>query len=272
VRRLARRASPAGCVILAVALFWAVGEARAASLPGGGAATKAGKTTSKPASKPTSKPISKSTTKANRYPTVVLYHVNRRETLRLRLYDERGRPVRGIQRQVDQFLRCHYTGRRHPMNPRLTRLIYETGKAYPGRRIEVVSGYRHPKFAKNPRSPHMRGLATDMRVVGIKNTELRDFFRSKFQKVGVGYYPNSSFVHLDVRKTASAFWIDYSGPGENAQYAANAAEDLASGRADRWRRTTIDPAWADTDETTSELATTSTPVSVPPAVEAAPAE
>ena len=64
----------------------------------------------------------------------------------------------------------------------------------------------------------------------------------------MGYYPNSSFVHLDVRKSASAFWIDYSGPGENAQYAANAAEDLASGRADRWRRTTIDPTWADTDE------------------------
>jgi hypothetical protein len=136
----------------------------------------------------------------------------------------------------------------------------------------VVSGYRHPKFAKNPRSPHMHGLATDMRVVGIKNTELRDFFRSKFQKVGVGYYPNSSFVHLDVRKSASAFWIDYSGPGETAQYAANAAEDLRSGRADRWRHTTIDPSWADTDETTSELATTSTPVSLPPAVEAAPAE
>ena len=94
--------------------------------------------------------------------------------------------------------------------------------------IEVVSGYRHPKFAKNPRSPHMKGLACDMRVVGVKNTELRDFFRQRFKNVGVGYYPNSSFVHLDVRRGASAFWIDYSGPGENALYADNALEDLRS--------------------------------------------
>ena len=212
---------------------------------------------------------------------MVLYHVNRRETVRLRLYDDRGRPVRGCSRQMNQFLRCHYTGRRYPMNPRLIRLIYETGKAYPGRRIEVVSGYRHPKFAKNPRSPHMRGLATDMRVVGIKNTELRDFFRSKFKQVGVGYYPNSSFVHLDVRRGASAFWIDYSGPGETAQYSANAAEDLRSGRADRWRRTTIDPSWADTDEPPAELATaeatteattsaTAVPVPLPPRRRASP--
>ena len=258
---------------LAIALVCAAGEARAASLPGGAAATK---TAGKPASKP--KPAARKSKSANRYPTVVLYHVNRRETVRLRQYDDRGRPVR-MQSQMNQFLRCHYTGRRYPMNSRLVRLIWETGKAYPGRRIEVVSGYRHPKFAKNPRSPHMRGLATDMRVVGIKNTELRDFFRSKFKNVGVGYYPNSSFVHLDVRKGPSAFWIDYSGPGETAQYSANAMEDLRSGRADRWRRTTIDPSWADADEPPAELATTSARtggtgdlVALPPAVEQAPAD
>jgi uncharacterized protein YcbK (DUF882 family) len=267
-------------VAVALALPASAGVARAASLPGGGAATKPAP--SKAAGKPAAKATTKS--KAIRYPTVVLYHVNRRETVRLRLYDDRGRPVR-MQSQMNQFLRCHYTGRRYPMNSRLIRLIWETGKAFPGRRIEVVSGYRHPKFAKNPRSPHMRGLATDMRVVGIKNTELRDFFRSKFQKVGVGYYPNSSFVHLDVRKGASAFWIDYSGPGETAQYSANAAEDLRSGRADRWRRTTIDPSWADTDDPPAELATASGATSevatpgadtaapaMPPTVEQAPAD
>ena len=184
---------------------------------------------------------------------MVLYHVNRKETLRLRLQDDKGRPVRGVRQSVDRFLRCHYTNRRHSIDPRLIKLIYETGKHYPGRRIEVVSGYRHPKVAKNPRSPHMKGLACDMRVVGVKNTELRDFFRSRFQKVGVGYYPNSSFVHLDVRRGASAFWIDYSGPGENALYSQNASEDLKTGRADRWRRATIDPAWAETEDAADSL-------------------
>ena len=29
--------------------------------------------------------------------------------------------------------------------------------------------------------------------------------------MGVGYYPNSSFVHLDVRNHFS-YWVDYAGP------------------------------------------------------------
>jgi hypothetical protein len=31
--------------------------------------------------------------------------------------------------------------------------------------------------------------------------------------VGVGFYPNSSFIHLDVRGCAMQ-WVDYAGPGE----------------------------------------------------------
>src|SRR5215831_5963098 len=55
-----------------------------------------------------------------------------------------------------------------------------------------VAGYRHPEVAKNPHSPHMKGLACDFRVAGVKNTTLRDYLRRNFNKVGVGYYPNSS--------------------------------------------------------------------------------
>ena len=237
-------------IALAFLLSSSAPVALAASLPGGGNTVKQARPPAAGPSKASGKPGRGTTGKPSRSPTVVLYHVNRRETLRLRLVDDRGRSLTGMQRQMNQFLRCHYTNRRFPMNPRLTRLIYETGRNYPGRRIEVVSGYRHPRFSKNPRSPHMRGLATDIRVQGVKNTELRDFFRSRFQSVGVGFYPNSSFVHLDVRRGASAFWIDYSGPGESAQYASNALEDLRSGRADRWRKTTIDPSWADQDDVT----------------------
>ena len=67
----------------------------------------------------------------------------------------------------------------------------------------------------------MKGLACDFRVEGVKTTDLRDYLRKTFDKVGVGYYPNSTFVHLDVRKDRSAFWIDYSGPGERAVYSEN---------------------------------------------------
>jgi uncharacterized protein YcbK (DUF882 family) len=163
--------------------------------------------------------------------SVELVHINSHERLLLRFVDDQGRPIKGMDRRCSRFFRCHHTQKQSRMNPRLMRLLFAVGRHYPGKRLEVVSGYRHPSVAKNPRSPHMKGLACDFRVTGLKNTELRDYLRGAFKHVGVGYYPNSSFVHLDVRKGASAFWIDYSGPGESAMYSENAQEDLRSGRA-----------------------------------------
>jgi uncharacterized protein YcbK (DUF882 family) len=176
---------------------------------------------------------------------VELYAINGKETLFLRLRDDKGRPLRGVQKRFDHFLRCHNTNVQHAMNPRLVRLLYQVGRHYPGLRVEVVSGYRHPSVAKNPRSPHMQGLACDFRIAGVRNQDLRDYLRRSFDKVGVGYYPNSSFVHLDVRKDRSAFWIDYSGPGGRAMYSDNPVADLKTGRADSYKPTTIDEGWVE---------------------------
>jgi uncharacterized protein YcbK (DUF882 family) len=209
-------------------------------------------TTTKPSSKPSpalraARPASKGNKKnAKKVPKnapVVLYQINRRETMALRLRDGKGRPVKGVQRRFDHFLRCHYTNVEHKMDPRLMKLLFQTGHHWPGRRLEVVSGYRHPDVAKNPHSPHMKGLACDFRVEGVKTAELRDYLRHNFEKVGVGYYPNSSFVHLDIRKDRSAFWIDYSGPGERAVYSASPDQDLKNGRADSYHPTKIDNSW-----------------------------
>jgi uncharacterized protein YcbK (DUF882 family) len=186
---------------------------------------------------------SKAAPAPNRNASVELFAVNSKETLQLRLRDDKGRPLRGVQKRFDYFLRCHHTRKQHAMNPRLVRVLYQVGKHYPGRRVEIVSGYRHPSVAKNPRSPHMKGLACDFRINGVKNTELRDYLRSGFQKVGVGYYPNSAFVHLDIRKDRSAFWIDYSGPGERAIYSENAFADIKTGRSETYKPTKIDSTW-----------------------------
>jgi uncharacterized protein YcbK (DUF882 family) len=187
--------------------------------------------------------------KVSKNAPVVLYAVNQRETLPLKLRDAHGRPVKGLQRRFDHFLRCHHTNTQHKMDPRLMKLLFQTGHHWPGRRLEIVSGYRHPTVAKNPHSPHMKGLACDFRVEGVKTAELRDYLRRTFEKVGVGYYPNSSFVHLDVRKDRSAFWIDYSGPGDRAIYSATPDADLRDGRADSYHPTKIDSSWAqDSDD------------------------
>ena len=206
--------------------------------------TKPALRSARPATKAAPKASKKSAKKLPKNAPVVLYQINRRETMALRLRDGKGRPVKGMQRRFDHFLRCHYTNVEHKMDPRLMKLLFQTGHHWPGRRLEVVSGYRHPDVAKNPHSPHMKGLACDFRVEGVKTAELRDYLRHNFEKVGVGYYPNSSFVHLDVRKDRSAFWIDYSGPGERAVYSATPDQDLKNGRADSYHPTKIDNSWA----------------------------
>ena len=100
----------------------------------------------------------------NRNAPVELFAVNSKETLQLRLRDDNGRPMRGVQKRFDALMKCHFTKKQHAMNPRLIRMLFQIGKHYPGRRIEIVSGYRHPSVAKNPRSPHMQGLACDFRL------------------------------------------------------------------------------------------------------------
>jgi len=170
-----------------------------------------------------------------RNPPVDLFQVNTKESFSLRFADERGRPIQGWQKRFQRFMRCHHTNTQHRIDPRLPRLMYQTGRHFAGHRLEVFSGYRNPKVARNPRSPHKLGLACDFRIAGVANATLRDFLRRTLNHVGVGYYPNSSFVHLDVRKGPSAFWIDYSGPGESAAYSGNAHDDLRTGRVDWYR-------------------------------------
>ena len=174
--------------------------------------------------------------KLARYAAVELFQINTKETLMLRFQDDRGKPIKGWQKRFDKFMRCHQTGTVFKMDTRLARMLYQTARQFDGHRLEVVSGYRHPKVARNPRSPHKKGLACDFRVAGIANTVLRDYLCKTFDHAGVGYYPNSVFVHLDNRKDgSSAFWIDYAGPGQVASYAENPREDVRTGRAEKLR-------------------------------------
>ena len=83
-----------------------------------------------------------------------------------------------------------------------------------GRPIRVVSGYRSRSYARESR--HKTGCALDFSIPGVPNSVVRDYLLT-LPKVGVGYYPNSSFVHLDVRRQ-NAFWVDLSGPNEPPRY------------------------------------------------------
>ena len=82
-------------------------------------------------------------------------------------------------------------------------------------KLSIVSGYRPTSYG----SMHASGRAIDFRVDGVKNEDVVAFCKT-LNDTGCGYYPNSSFVHLDVRDTGAGHvsWIDVSGPGQSPKY------------------------------------------------------
>lgn len=106
------------------------------------------------------------------------------------------------------------TGAETDIDPRLVRLLVKVSDTFGGRPLRIVSGYREHSYAKE--SKHRLGRACDLSVEGVPNEALRDYLLT-LDQVGVGYYPNSSFVHVDVR-SQNTQWVDRSSPGERPEY------------------------------------------------------
>lgn len=111
---------------------------------------------------------------------------------------------------VAHRLRDTRTGDEFPIEPALLDLVYQVQTHFHAGAIRVVSGYRTRKATG--RSNHGRGRAIDVVVPGAKDEDVAAFVRSR-GFVGVGLYPTSGFVHMDVRPS-SYYWIDRSGPGQ----------------------------------------------------------
>lgn len=154
------------------------------------------------------------------WPPMTLEHVNTKEKLTVRLFDRRGRTLNASVRQIRHLMRCHHTGREHAIQWRLISNLYRISRSYPGRTLRIFSGYRSPRVASLRRSRHTTGRAVDFAVDGIATRALRDHIQRTVKVCGLGYYPNSPFVHFDTRDKP-AFWVDYSGKGEEPRYAQN---------------------------------------------------
>ena len=76
---------------------------------------------------------------------------------------------------------------------------------------------------------HQSARALDFHIEGVSNEALVAFCRT-LPDTGCGYYPNSSFVHMDVRapRTGHVYWIDRLGPGEPARYVASWPPDATT--------------------------------------------
>jgi hypothetical protein len=102
------------------------------------------------------------------------------------------------------------TGLEHPIHPRLVDLVYRIESHFAAAELRILSGYRSPRGGRA--SNHGRGRAMDLIVPGHADEEVARFVRDQ-GFTGVGVYPVSGFVHVDVRDR-SYFWVDSSGPGK----------------------------------------------------------
>lgn len=142
-------------------------------------------------------------------PMLVLRAINRNEKVELTAAtDAGGFSARDLDRAA--FALRAMSGDEHPVEPRTLNIIYRIQTHFQAAEIRIVSGYRVPRA--NSHSNHGKGRAIDFIVPGTPDAEVAKFAR-EIGFVGVGIYPTSQFVHVDVRPR-SYFWIDYSAPGK----------------------------------------------------------
>lgn len=95
-------------------------------------------------------------------------------------------------------------------------LLYRLQLHFDAPCVRIVSAYR-----AGGASQHARGRAADIVIPGVEDAKLAAHARA-LGGTGVGLYPKSGFVHVDVRER-SHYWVDGSGPGERARPARRKA-------------------------------------------------
>ena len=91
------------------------------------------------------------------------------------------------------------------MEPRLVPMVVAAASHFHTDLVNVVSGFRHPKYSLILRkkghqvardSQHSHGTAIDFFLTGVPAATLQAW--AKAQRLGgVGLYPDSGFVHMD---------------------------------------------------------------------------
>jgi uncharacterized protein YcbK (DUF882 family) len=116
--------------------------------------------------------------------------------------------------QVNRFLRCHFTNHQIAMDTALFGVLLRAAKHFKAPRVDIVSGFRAPKYnlilrkkgrrvARN--SEHTQGRAVDFRLPGVEIKRLRNWAR-RLRMGGVGYYSADGFVHVDTGKVR--YWAE----------------------------------------------------------------
>jgi uncharacterized protein YcbK (DUF882 family) len=152
-----------------------------------------------------------------------LVHLHTGETLKV-VYRIGDVYIPSAMDELNHFLRDSRTDDVSHYDPKEFDLLHNllTRLGRPHGVIDIVCGYRSPwsnEYLRNlgpntgvaKNSQHVQAKAIDIRVPGVRTRNLRDAALS-LAAGGVGYYPRSQFVHVDVGPVRR--W-SFSGRGEN---------------------------------------------------------
>ncbi len=114
--------------------------------------------------------------------------------------------------QVAYTFRDFRCGDVHTIDPMLLDALFELRmRADHDKPYQIISAYRSPKtnaalrktsHAVAEHSMHIEGRAIDIRVAGVSTKKLRDLALA-MGRGGVGYYPDSDFLHVDTGRIRS---------------------------------------------------------------------
>ena len=137
--------------------------------------------------------------------TLRLYNTHTGETVRSVFWAE-GQFIPDALQDINKVLRDHRNNQIAPIDPQLLVLLNEVSAKFGNNQlVHVISGYRSPESNAKLRanstgvakhSMHMDGKAIDIRLPGKDLAQLRKAAMS-MRGGGVGYYPDSQFVHMD---------------------------------------------------------------------------
>lgn len=136
-----------------------------------------------------------------------MYHTHTGERLDV-VFRRDGDYVPGALDELNHFLRDHRTGEVHRYDPRVFDLLADLLAALktPDAELQIVCGYRTPwsnQFLRThttgvaQNSLHMQAEAIDIRLPGVSTLTLRNTALG-LGRGGVGYYPKTGFIHVDV--------------------------------------------------------------------------
>ena len=139
---------------------------------------------------------------------IYLYRPVEKESLKINVFNPDGSYNVDALKAAWHMLRCRRTDTEKEMEPRLLAIISHVFDHFGEKRIDVVSGFRNQRKTT---SYHYKGTAADIRIEGIPARKLRAFVETlDAGGMGIGIYPVTGFVHIDVRPPPSYRWVDYS--------------------------------------------------------------